>query len=151
MMGKIMHPYVYAAVIVILIALIFRFWPVDSEPFHEDPAISDVRRSEVRLVAREAPRFNAEAFDVLEAFISIAKRDWGVSVVQGGVEEGMVTLVARSRLIGFRDYVTAKAVDEAGRAKLAVFARPRMNVYDWGVNKKRLDRWLGELEQTFPE
>ena len=149
-MGKIMHPYVYVAVIVILIALIFRYWPVDSEPFHEDPALFDVRRSEVRLIAREAPRFNGEAFDVLEAFIKIATRDWGVSVAQGCVDEGMVTLVARSKLIGFRDYVTAKAVDEAGGTKLALLARPRMNVYDWGVNQKRLDRWLSQLEQTFP-
>lgn len=145
-----MHPYIYIAVIVILIALIFRSWPVDSEPFHEDPAVSDKRRSEVRLIGRDAPRFEAEAYDVLEAFIKIARRDWGVSIVQGDVDEGMVTLVARSKLIGFRDYITAKAVDEAGEAKLALHARPRMNVYDWGVNKKRLDRWLNQMEQAFP-
>lgn len=146
-----MHPYVYIAVIVILIGLIFRSWPVDSEPFHEDPGLPDPRRSEVRLIGLDAPRFKGEADDVLQGFIRIATRDWGVSVVQGGVDEGMVTLVARSRLIGFRDYVTAKAVDEVGEAKLALLARPRMNVYDWGVNQKRLDRWLAQMEQAFPQ
>ena len=45
-------------------------------------------------------------------------------------------------------HVHTKATDEAGGAKLSVFARPRFNVYDWGVNQKRLDRWLGELDQT---
>lgn len=146
-----MHPYVYVAVITFLIALVIRSWPVDSEPFHEDPAISDGRRSEVRLIGREAPRFSGTADEVLTTFTRIATREWGVSLVQGDAEEGMVTLVTRSRLVGFRDYVTAKVVDEAGEAKLALFARPRMNVYDWGVNKKRLDRWLAKMEQAFPE
>ena len=71
-------------------------------------------------------------------------------MVQGSADEGMITFVARSRVLGLRDYITVKAVDEAGGlAKLAVLARPRINGYDWGVNARRLDRWLGELEQTF--
>ena len=52
-------------------------------------------------------------------------------------------------MFGFVDFITVKAVNESEGAKLSVFARPQYNVYDWGVNAKRLDRWLGELEQAF--
>jgi hypothetical protein len=133
------------ALVAIVVA---RFIPVDSEPFHEDPAEPDAQRSEVRLIGREAPRFPADADTVLETFRDIATSDWSVGLVEGSVDEGMMTFVARSLVFGFRDYITVKATDEAGGAKLSVFARPRFNVYDWGVNQKRLDRWLGELDQT---
>ena len=61
----------------------------------------------------------------------------------------MITFTARSKVFGFVDFITVKAVNESEGAKLSVFARPQYNVYDWGVNAKRLDRWLGELEQAF--
>ncbi len=131
------------------LAIVFaRFIPVDTEPFHEDPAEPKKKRSEVRLIGREAPRFPANADTVLLELTRIATSDWSVGIVEGGVEEGMITFVARSRVFGFRDFITVKAVDEPGGAKLSVFARPRFDVYDWGVNAKRLDRWLSELEQA---
>ncbi len=138
----------YIIVIAVVSILVFRFTPVDHEPFHEDPGMPDPQRSEVRLIGLEAPRYAATASEVLEEVLAIAKRD-GAKLVQGGVEEGMMTFLTRTRIVGFRDYITVKAVDEPGGAKLAVLARPRLNGYDWGVNQKRLDRWLGELEQTF--
>ena len=131
-----------------LAIILARFIPVDTEPFHEDPAEPKKRRSEVRLIGREAPRFPADADTVLETLSKIATSDWSVGIVEGGVEEGMITFVARSRVFGFRDFITVKVVDEAGGSKLSVFARPRFDVYDWGVNARRLDRWLSELEQT---
>lgn len=145
-----MQTFLYTLAFLAVVVIALRFIPVDSEPFHEDPAQPDQRRSEVRLIGRDAPRFPGEADDVLEELKRIALEDWGVHVVEGSVDEGMITFVARSRVFGFRDYITAKAVDEAGGVtKLSIFARPRFNVYDWGVNARRLDRWLGELDQTF--
>lgn len=139
--------YTLAFLVIALIA--FRFYPADSEPFHEDPAAPDPQRSEVRLIGREAPRFKADATEVLETLAEIARAD-GARMVEGSADEGMITFVARSKAFGFRDYITVKAVDEAGGlAKLSVLARPRINGYDWGVNARRLDRWLGELDQTF--
>ena len=144
-----MKTLLYTILFLAAAVLVARAIPVDTEPFHEDPAEPDARRSEVRLIGRDAPRFPGEADTVLEAFSDIALGNRGVRIVEGSVDEGMITFVARSRVFGFRDFITVKAVDEAGGVtKLSVFARPRFNVYDWGVNAKRLDRWLGELEQT---
>ena len=131
-----------------LAIIVARFIPVDTEPFHEDPAEPETRRSEVRLIGPDAPRFPADADTVLTELSHIASRDWSVGRVEGSIDEGMITFVARSRVFGFRDFLTVQAIDDTGAAKLSAFARPRFNVYDWGVNRKRLDRWLGELEQT---
>ena len=139
----------YAILLLLIILIIVRFLPVDTEPFHEDPAEPDPQRSEVRLIGREAPRFQGEADQVLDVLMQIARED-GARIVQGGVDEGMITFVARSRLFGFRDFITVKAVDEAGGvSKLSVLARPRANFPDFGVNARRLDRWLSELDQAF--
>lgn len=138
----------YALGIAVAAIIVARFIPVDTEPFHEDPAEPDRQMSEVRLIGREAPRFPADAATVLQTLIGIVRRDWNAGLVEGGVDEGMITFVARSPVFGFRDFITVKATDEAEGAKLAVYARPRMNVHDWGANTRRLDRWLGELEQT---
>lgn len=138
----------YTLVFIIAVLVVLRLIPVDTEPYHEDPAEPEHKRSEVRLIGREAPRFPADADTVLETLLEIVRRDWTAGVVEGSVDEGMITFVARSPVFGFRDFITVKATDEAGGSKLAVYARPRMNVYDWGANSRRLDRWLGELEQT---
>lgn len=143
-----MKTFLYILGFLALAIVAARFIPADTEPFHEDPAEPETRRSEVRLIGREAPRFPVDAETVLTTLSKIATSDWSVGVVEGSVDEGMITFVARSRVFGFRDFITVKATDESGGSKLSVFARPRFDVYDWGVNKKRLDRWLGELEQT---
>lgn len=143
-MQSMLYFFLFAA----LVVLAARFIPVDTEPFHEDPALPEKQRSEVRLIGREAPRFEADADIVLTEFSRIARRDWRVGLVEGSVDEGMMTFVARSTVFGFRDFITVKATDEAGGSKLAIYARPRFNVYDWGVNQKRLDRWLSQLEEA---
>ena len=146
-----MKTFFYLVVFAVVALMAFRFFPVDSEPYHEDPAEPDPQRSEVRLIGLDAPRYPAPADDVLRVFADIATSDFGVRIVQGSVEEGMLTLMAQSTVFGFRDYITVKAVDEPGGAKLAVLARPRINGYDWGVNAARLDRWLQEMAHTFDQ
>ncbi|MGR3511806.1 MAG: DUF1499 domain-containing protein [Paracoccaceae bacterium] len=143
-----MQTAIYLLTAFAVVIFVARLIPADSEPFHEDPAMPEKRRSEVRLIGREAPRFQADAETVLTELSKIVRRDWRAGLVQGSIDEGMITFVARSTVFGFRDYITVKATDEAGGSKLAIFARPRFNVFDWGANQKRLDRWLGKLEQA---
>ncbi|MCG6883786.1 MAG: DUF1499 domain-containing protein [Silicimonas sp.] len=133
----------------VLALVLARLMPVDTEPFHVDPAAAEARRSEVRMVGEDAPVYPADAGAILAEFSAIALADPRVSQVQGSADEGMITFVARSLVFGFRDFITVRAEDVSGGARLSVFARPRINGYDWGVNAERLDRWLGKLEQAF--
>ena len=87
---------------------------------------------------------------LLEKVLNIAEDEPRTRVIEGDVDEGMITFAAYS-LVGFRDYITVKAVAEAGGlTKLAIASRSRSPIgHDWGVNASRIDRWLLELQQTF--
>lgn len=62
--------------------------------------------------------------------------------VAGSAEEGRITWVTRSALIGFPDYTTAQAMD--GQS-LCVAGRQRFGSQDWGVNARRIGGWMQEV------
>lgn len=76
----------------------------------------------------------------LAAFDRVARAAPRTEVVAGSVEEGHVTYVQRSKLVGFPDYVSVKRV-EGG---LVVWSRARYGLSDMGVNADRVRRWLAE-------
>lgn len=129
-----------------------RFSPHDVDRWHVDPGDADESaRAQVRLIGLDAPRFAGDADQVLKKVVEIAKSEPRTRIVDGDADEGMITFVAYSK-VGFRDYITIKAVSEAGGlTKLAIASRSRSPVgYDQGVNKDRIDRWLQQLEHAFP-
>ncbi len=60
----------------------------------------------------------------------------------GSPEEGRITWVTRSRLMGYPDYTTAQAMPGPG---LCVFGRQRFGSKDFGVNAARVGVWMQEL------
>lgn len=146
-----MKPMAYTLIFILFGLVLIRLFPVDYDAFHIDPGEPDDRLSQLRLIGPEAPRFQGTASEVLAGFEKIALGDRNVQKVRGGLDEGMITFMSRTFVFGFRDFITVKAVDEAEGAKLAIYARPRGAMfYDWGVNARRLNRWLPQLEQAFP-
>ncbi len=135
--------------VVIAGALWLRFSPIDPDLWHVDPAdVDNPGASGIRLIGREAPRFPGKPDDVLDAFADIALTEPRVRILDGGKDEGMMTFVARSRIFGFPDFITVKAVSEGAETKLSVASHARFRAgSDWGVNRERLDRWFAELEQ----
>ena len=138
----------FIAVLVLLGMAWIRFAPTDRDRWHIDPAEAESPEPRgVRLIGREAPRFPGGPDEVLAAFREIALAEPRVRVLDGGLDEGMITFVARTRIMGFRDYITVKAVAEGDQTKLSIVSRSRYSVgSDWGVNRERLDRWLAELQ-----
>lgn len=133
---------------VLLAALAWiRLAPHDRDRWHVDPADAD-EDGGLRLIGLDAPRYPAGAAEVLEAFRAIALDEPGVRHLDGSVDEGMMTFVARSPVIGLCDYITVKAVDEGRAAKLAIAARSGRRLFGGG-DPARLDRWLQEMEHTF--
>lgn len=80
--------------------------------------------------------------DPLAAFDRVARGSPRVEVVAGSVEEGHITYVQRSAILGFPDYVSAKRVEAATGASIAVWSRSRFGHSDLGVNAARLADWL---------
>lgn len=56
--------------------------------------------------------------------------------------------VARSRLLRFPDTIDALIVGRGeGRSTIALYSRSRIGLYDLGVNRARLRRWLDRIGQ----
>jgi len=59
--------------------------------------------------------------------------------------------VQRSALLGFSDTVVLRYIEQPeGRSTLAMYSRSQLGRSDLGVNKARLERWLGKLRQVVP-
>jgi uncharacterized protein (DUF1499 family) len=77
-------------------------------------------------------------------------------VVAGDPDSLMITYVQRSRVFGFPDYITVKAVatESTGEgstvgsgAGLIIWSRARYGRSDFGVNRARVEAWLAALER----
>ncbi|MEM1163746.1 MAG: DUF1499 domain-containing protein [Pseudomonadota bacterium] len=66
-------------------------------------------------------------------------------VLAGSVDELWITYIQKTRLLGFPDYITVKAVPEGEGAALIIWSRSRFGHSDLGVNKARVEAWLSKL------
>lgn len=104
------------------------------------------------MIGREAPRYPGNPTRVLATLTEIALKEPRVRLIDGDTTEGMLTFVARPKVLGFRDYITVKAVAEGPKTKLGVISRAGVSAgTDMGRNRERLDRWLAELELRLVE
>lgn len=63
-------------------------------------------------------------------------------ILAGSVDEGMITYITRSAVIGFPDYTTVQQDAD----QLKIYARLRFGRSDFGVNHARISRWLNVLQ-----
>jgi uncharacterized protein (DUF1499 family) len=56
------------------------------------------------------------------------------------------TYVQRSRLFGFPDYISVRAIEVPGGSALIAWSRARFGHGDFGVNRARLEAWLAEVD-----
>ena len=103
------------------------------------PEAVDTRAGALRVIAAADPRA------VLARLVEVAAGTARTAVLAGSVAEGRVTWVARSRLWGFPDYITAEATPAATGTTLTLHARLRFGSSDMGVNAARLQDWLSRL------
>ncbi len=84
--------------------------------------------------------------EALTAIARIAEQTNRTSLLAGSVDEGMITFVTRSRVMGFPDYTTVSIVladDDA--PLLMIHGRLRFGASDLGVNRARIEGWLAQL------
>ncbi len=90
---------------------------------------------------------------LLARFDAIARAQPRTQVVAGDPDSLMITYVQRSRVFGFPDYLTVKAVAIVGStgeggASLIIWSRARYGRSDFGVNRARVEAWLALLDAT---
>ena len=99
---------------------------------------ADPADAETRLYP-ESPRALLARFD------AIARAQTRTRVVAGDLDSLMITYMQRSRVFGFPDYLTVKAVLMDGGAGLMIFSRARYGRSDFGVNRARVEAWLEQF------
>jgi uncharacterized protein (DUF1499 family) len=141
----------------IAVAIIMRLVPDDPADWHIDPATAE--RADAPndyLVAPEGataarPDRTAEVHalppgELLRRFDAVATGAPRTERIAGTPDEGWITYVQRSRVFGFPDYVSVRALDVPGGSALVVWSRSRFGYGDFGVNKDRVEGWLAALD-----
>ncbi len=134
-------------VVVAATLVYFRFAPSDPGRWHVDPLTApDPGKGNARIAPPDAPVFDMTPEELMAAFDRVAMAEPRVTRLAGSVGDGFATYIARSRVFGFPDYISVRALPaDGGGATLAIFSRQRFGRDDMGVNGKRLDDWLGKL------
>jgi len=113
-----------------------RLAPSDPSQWHVVPAVTQDRD-----LPGGAMRILADSEGALALIDAIARATPRTTVLAGSVDEGMITYITRSRIMGFPDYTTVRQEGDT----LTVYARLRFGRSDLGVNRARIDGWLAEL------
>ncbi|MBY6134617.1 DUF1499 domain-containing protein [Leisingera sp. XS_AS12] len=118
-----------------------RLAPSDPLDWNTQPELSEDKEFQggVFRVVRTGP-------GGLERFHQIASSAPRTSVLAGGPQDGMVTYITRTQVLGFPDYTTAAQDGDL----LKVYARLRFGRSDLGANRERINRWLAEMEWDAP-
>ncbi len=150
--------YLYTALVLIVVAVItaavfFRVTPIAPEDWHVDP-VTVVRpdKDNYYLLRAEdghgpAPVFAAEPEKLSSELHKMISALPHSEVIAGSAGERHFTVVVRSQVMGFPDFVTVKAIEAEGGAALVIFSRSRYGYSDLGVNRARVEAWVNELEQ----
>jgi len=114
-----------------------RLAPSDVARWHRMPEVSGDKSFKSGVIRQIAA--GPEGLARLDAIIRDTPH---TRVLAGSVDEGMITYVTRSRVMGFPDYTTVQKVN----GTLELHARSRFGRSDLGVNRARVEGWLGRLQ-----
>lgn len=124
--------WVLVALVVVMMGYV-RFAPSVPDRWHKLPDFSENRTSR-----GAAFRVVDSGPDGLARLEGVANGWPRTQRLAGAAEQGKITWVVRSAVIGFPDYITAEQSGET----LRIFSRLRFGRRDFGVNAKRMDAWL---------
>ena len=127
-----------AALVVVVGGLLYiRFAPHDATslnvPVPGDES-TDTARGALRVVS-----VDDNGFAIAIAYLEALPR---TNRLVGRAEDGLVTFVTRSSVIGFPDYTTLEYRD----GTLKAYARSRFGQSDLGVNRKRLEGLIAAIQ-----
>lgn len=130
------------AVAAAVAAIYIRVAPLDAEALHVDPAeVTPPTSPNFAFMVGTAGHFiQASPEEVGTRIAGVADAD-AAQLLAGSLEEGHVTYVVRSRVMGFPDIMTLRWRAQDGGTQLDIFARAVYGYSDLGVNTQRAHRW----------
>lgn len=93
-----------------------------------------------------SPSFARTPDQILDALKRIALAEPRTALLAEDRAARQVSFVQKSKTFRFPDFITAEAVPVAGgETALAIYSRAKYGIRDFGVNRARIERWLGAL------
>ncbi|WP_240539986.1 DUF1499 domain-containing protein [Salinarimonas soli] len=92
------------------------------------------------------PLYPVSAERLREIVADVARQDPETQIVFSARWEEQDRYVARTRLMRFPDTINVRVVPVAAdAATVAIYSRSQLGYSDWGVNRKRIERWLDAI------
>lgn len=128
-----------------------RLSAIDAAAWHVDPASAERTGKPNDYLVREGadrePLVSAHPVqEVARAFSDIALGQSRTTLIAGSIESGWFTLLQRTALMGYPDFISVKITESAGGSVLRLYSRSRDGHSDLGVNKARVEAWLVALD-----
>lgn len=131
---------VFWLIVILIVGAVawIRLAPSNPEVWHVDPRVT-ADQDLASGVRRRIPG-GRDTFEDLNGIILATPR---TERLAGTPQDDRITYVTRSKWMGFPDYTTIQ-LDPDGTIEL--WARLRFGQSDMGVNRARVEGWLGQLD-----
>jgi uncharacterized protein (DUF1499 family) len=96
----------------------------------------------------EAPVLAGSPADVFQVVQAAVSGEPGLERVHADSGQGTLRFVQRSRLLGFPDTINVKVVPAQGGSAVLIYSRSQLGKRDMGVNRARVERWIGLIERA---
>jgi uncharacterized protein (DUF1499 family) len=127
-----------------------RLAPVSAATWHVDPAsVTRTGKPNDYLLAEggdDAPVIlSAPPAQVAAALAHVADDSPRTRILAGSAEEGFVTYIQRSALMGFPDMISVTIAADGTGSVLRIYSRARDGYSDMGVNAARVQDWIARI------
>jgi uncharacterized protein (DUF1499 family) len=97
---------------------------------------------------RLSPSYPVSAEDLFNDFNQVISEEPRVNFTYSIPEEGQFQLVQKSLILRFPNDIAVQFIALSDNSStLAIYSQSRYGVYDFGENKRRIDRWLDKLQK----
>lgn len=140
---------IIAVVVLVLFSIYVRLAPSDVARWHVDPEeAQDPGNGGVLIRVDQSPVWAQSAPEVMTQFAALIPDR--TMVLSGTAADAHMTFVTRSRMFGFPDYTSVRAVAGEDGTRLIIYGRLRFGQADLGVNHARVEAWLQRLTTVLP-
>jgi len=97
------------------------------------------------------PLFGVEVAALRAAMANLIASEQRISLIETNDTASTERYLQRSALMQFPDTIVVRYIQKPeGHSTLAIYSRSQLGESDLGVNRARLERWLGKLRQLLP-
>lgn len=121
-----------------------RLAPTDPTRWHKGTGKNDLTEKQGKGSYVWRAQVEGDGTEMLQKIDSIAMNTPRTTRLAGSVDEGQITYITRSQVIGFPDYTTVRLFGENPQ-NIEIYGRLRFGRSDFGVNANRIKQWRAAI------